>query len=60
MTMPALPSFAEQPLPPWKRAVLKVGSSLLAASGGGLTPRHALALAQWVSGNVPPSTRPMP
>ena len=52
MTMPALPSFAEQPLPPWKRAVLKVGSSLLAASGGGLTPRHALALAQWVSGNV--------
>lgn len=44
--------FSEQPMPPWKRAVLKVGSSLLAAPGGGLTPRHALALAQWVSGNV--------
>ena len=32
--------------------MLKVGSSLLAAPGGGLTPRHALALAQWVSANV--------
>src|SRR5690606_4781132 len=52
MTTYSLPSFTEQPLPPWKRAVLKVGSSLLAAPGGGLTPRHALALAQWVSANA--------
>ena len=52
MTMTTSPVFAEQRLPPWKRAVLKVGSSLLAAPGGGLTPRHALALAQWVSANV--------
>lgn len=41
--------FALQSLPDWKRAVLKVGSSLLAAPGGGLTPRHALALAQFVT-----------
>lgn len=44
--------FAEQPLPPWRRAVLKVGSSLLAADGGGLTPRFALGLAQFVSANL--------
>jgi len=37
-----------QPLPPWRRAVLKVGSNLLAADGGGLTPRHAGALAEFV------------
>ena len=41
--------FAEQILPTWKRAVLKVGSSLLAADGEGLSPRHALNLAQFVS-----------
>ena len=41
-------TFAPQPLPPWKRAVLKVGSSLLAADGGGLSPRFALGLAQFV------------
>ncbi len=46
------PAFTEQPLPHWKRAVLKVGSSLLAAPGGGLTPRHALALAQFVSSQL--------
>lgn len=45
-------AFAEQPLPPWRRAVLKVGSSLLAADGGGLTPRFALGLAQFVSANL--------
>ena len=44
--------FVEQPLPPWRRAVLKVGSSLLAADGGGLSPRYALGLAQFVSANV--------
>ncbi|PWK87675.1 glutamate 5-kinase [Fulvimonas soli] len=39
----------EQPLPPWRRAVLKVGSNLLAADGGGLTPRYAGALAAFVA-----------
>ncbi|WP_372013113.1 glutamate 5-kinase [Pseudoxanthomonas sp. 10H] len=38
-----------QSLPSWRRAVLKVGSSLLAADGGGLSPRFALGLAQFVS-----------
>ncbi|KQQ75547.1 glutamate 5-kinase [Xanthomonas sp. Leaf131] len=54
MTSPAdMPSlFTEQPLPPWRRAVLKVGSSLLAADGGGLSPRFALGLAQFVSANL--------
>jgi glutamate 5-kinase len=37
-----------QTLPPWRRAVLKVGSNLLAADGGGLTPRYASALAEFV------------
>jgi glutamate 5-kinase len=40
--------FAAQPLPPWRRAVLKVGSSLLAAPESGLSTRHALALAEFV------------
>ncbi len=44
--------FPQQVLPDWRRAVLKVGSSLLAADGGGLSPRHALGLAQFVSANV--------
>lgn len=51
MTAPSA-SFMEQPLPPWRRAVLKVGSSLLAADGGGLSPRFALGLAQFVSANL--------
>ena len=37
-----------QALPAWRRAVLKVGSNLLAADGGGLTPRHAHALAAFI------------
>ena len=41
-------AFPAQALPPWRRAVLKVGSSLLAAEGGGLSPRFALGLAQFV------------
>lgn len=41
------PAFAEQPLPAWKRAVLKVGSSLL-ADDGGLSPRNAQHLAAFV------------
>ncbi|MGS1079574.1 glutamate 5-kinase [Pseudoxanthomonas beigongshangi] len=44
--------FAEQTLPTWKRAVLKVGSSLLANEGEGLSPRHALNLAQFVSSSL--------
>lgn len=38
-----------QPLPSWRRAVLKVGSNLLAADGGGLTPRFAAALADFIA-----------
>ncbi|MEP6882418.1 MAG: glutamate 5-kinase [Dokdonella sp.] len=41
--------FVEQDLPVWRRAVLKVGSSLLAEEGVGLSSRHALALAQFVA-----------
>jgi glutamate 5-kinase len=37
-------AFAEQPLPAWKRAVLKVGSSLLSDERG-LSPRNAVHLA---------------
>jgi glutamate 5-kinase len=40
---------AEQALPRWRRAVLKVGSSLLAANGGGLSTRHALGLAEFIA-----------
>lgn len=47
--MTATVAFVEQPCLVWRRAVLKVGSSLLAAEGGGLTPRFALGLAQFVS-----------
>jgi len=39
----------EQVLPRWRRAVLKVGSNLLAADGGGLTPRYAEALAAFIA-----------
>ncbi|WEN16660.1 glutamate 5-kinase [Rhodanobacter sp. AS-Z3] len=39
----------EQELPAWRRAVLKVGSNLLAADGGGLTPRYAEALAAFIA-----------
>ena len=40
-------AFTEQALPAWKRAVLKVGSSLLAGDGG-LSPRNARHLAAFV------------
>jgi glutamate 5-kinase len=46
MTKKALP---EHSLPTWRRAVLKVGSNLLAADGGGLTPRYAQALAAFIA-----------
>ncbi|HEY5972502.1 MAG TPA: glutamate 5-kinase [Pseudoxanthomonas sp.] len=52
LTDAAVNRFTAQILPPWRRAVLKVGSSLLAADGEGLTPRHALGLAQFVSASV--------
>ncbi len=42
-------TLPEQDLPRWRRAVLKVGSNLLAADGGGLTPRYAEALAGFVA-----------
>ena len=41
-------SLPEHALPTWRRAVLKVGSNLLAADGGGLTPRYAHALAGFI------------
>ena len=42
-------AFQEQTVPAWRRAVLKVGSSLLAADGGGLSTRHALGLAEFIA-----------
>ena len=42
-------AFGAQPLPDWRRAVLKVGSSLLAAADGGLSDTHASGLARFVS-----------
>ena len=39
----------EQALPHWRRAVLKVGSNLLAADGDGLTPRFAKALTAFIA-----------
>ncbi|MBL8263361.1 MAG: glutamate 5-kinase [Xanthomonadaceae bacterium] len=40
-------AFEEQIVPAWKRAVLKVGSSLLSGAGG-LSPHHAVHLAAFV------------
>ncbi len=48
----AASGFIVQSLPVWRRAVLKVGSSLLAENGAGLSSRHALALAQFVSASI--------
>ncbi len=42
-------SFREQALPDFRRAVLKVGSSLLAADDAGLSARHARGLAEFVA-----------
>ena len=41
-------AFAPQPLPNWRRAVLKVGSSLLAGDSG-LDPAHARGLAAFIA-----------
>ncbi len=38
-------TFSAQPIPPWRRAVIKVGSSLLTDGKGGLGKRNASALA---------------
>ncbi len=46
---PARHALPEQPLPAWRRAVLKVGSNLLAADGGGLTSRYAEPLAAFMA-----------
>lgn len=40
--------FTAQPLPTWRRAVLKVGSSLLTTHSGALSGTHAEALANFV------------
>ncbi|GAA5081502.1 glutamate 5-kinase [Lysobacter panacisoli] len=40
-------AFSPQPLPAWRRAVLKVGSSLLAGEGG-LDPQYAIGLARFI------------
>jgi glutamate 5-kinase len=50
--MHASSSFSEQALPTWRRAVVKVGSSLLAAPGGGLSAKYALPLAQFVASQI--------
>jgi len=49
MNIAAPVPIPEQALPPWRRCVLKVGSSLLAASGGGLSTRYALGIAQFIA-----------
>jgi glutamate 5-kinase len=41
--------FTIQPLPSWRRAVLKIGSSLLTDNDGRLTDHHAAALATFVT-----------
>ena len=41
--------FPKRPLPAWNRAVLKIGSSLLADASGELTDRSARALAQFIA-----------
>lgn len=40
--------FQQQPLPAWRRAVLKVGSSLLTGPDGTLDDRHAAGLAAFL------------
>lgn len=41
--------FATQRLPPWRRAVLKVGSNLLTAGGAELAETHARELAAFIA-----------
>lgn len=42
-------SFSEQDVPTWQRAVLKVGSSLMAGEHGELSTQHILGLAQFIA-----------
>ena len=42
---PTVSAFTVQSISPWRRAVFKIGSSLLASDQTGLSPRNALALA---------------
>jgi len=49
MNMPAAAQFSEQRLPPWRRAVLKVGSNLLTAGGSELSETHARGLAAFIT-----------
>ncbi len=42
-------TFIGQPLPSWRRAVLKVGSSLLTGADGELCDRHARGLAAFIA-----------
>ncbi|MEO5624573.1 MAG: glutamate 5-kinase [Dokdonella sp.] len=49
MTDAARHAFEEQALPPWRRAVLKVGSSLLTDADGEVTSRHARGLADFIT-----------
>src|SRR3546814_3520639 len=42
--------FPAQPLPAWRRAVIKVGSSLLTDGRGNLGTRNASALASLIAG----------
>ncbi|WP_133000925.1 glutamate 5-kinase [Luteimonas arsenica] len=49
MSPAATPAFGAQALPAWKRAVLKVGSSLLADGGAGLIPDNLEGIARFVS-----------
>jgi len=37
------------PLPPWKRAVIKVGSNLIAPDGGALSTRYLLGIARFIA-----------
>lgn len=54
MDMPEskIEEFTAQALPGWRRAVLKVGSSLLAVDGEGLSERHAAGLARFVADSL--------
>jgi len=48
MSSQAAAQFSEQRLPPWRRAVLKVGSNLLTAGGTELSEAHARGLAEFI------------
>lgn len=47
--MNEVPGFSEQDVPTWHRAVLKVGSSLLAGEHGELSTQNVLGLAQFIA-----------